>query len=117
MAAAKYRRSHLVYGGIMAFFSKKKASAVQEPMDLESVMKKFDRESNTRIWEGKAKIVVTFVLAVFSLFCIYVTLLQAGLRNFDLHLLWHSLYFWDILCTLHERVFKRLIICLGMMWF
>jgi len=68
----------------MAFFSKKKASAVQEPMDLESVMKKFDRESNTRIWEGKAKIVVTFVLAVFSLFCIYVTLFASWLEELRL---------------------------------
>ena len=42
-------------------------------MDLESVMKKFDRESNTRIWEGKAKIAVNCLLAAFSLFCIYVT--------------------------------------------
>ncbi len=55
------------------FFSKKKAPASQEPMDLDSVMKKFDRESNTRIWEGKAKIVVNSILAAFSLFCIYVT--------------------------------------------
>ncbi|MBR4099542.1 MAG: TRAP transporter fused permease subunit [Clostridia bacterium] len=42
-------------------------------MDLESVMKKFDRESNTRVWEGKPKIVVNCILAAFSLFCIYVT--------------------------------------------
>ena len=42
-------------------------------MDLDSVMKKFDRESNTRVWEGKAKIAVNCVLAAFSLFCIYVT--------------------------------------------
>ncbi len=54
-------------------FSKKKAPAAQEPMDLEAVMKKFDRESNTRIWEGKQKIVVNSILAIFSLFCIYVT--------------------------------------------
>lgn len=44
-----------------------------EPMDLEAVMKKFDRESNTRVWEGKLKIVVNAILASFSLFCIYVT--------------------------------------------
>lgn len=42
-------------------------------MDLDAVMKKFDRESNTRVWEGKAKWVVNSILAVFSLFCIYVT--------------------------------------------
>ena len=54
-------------------FSKKKAPETNEPMDLDAVMKKFDRESNTRIWEGKAKIAVNCILAAFSLFCIYVT--------------------------------------------
>ena len=54
-------------------FSKKKAPQTNEPMDLDAVMKKFDRESNTRIWEGKAKIAVNCILAAFSLFCIYVT--------------------------------------------
>ena len=54
-------------------FSKKKAEVVAEPTDLESVMKKFDRESNTRIWEGKPKVFINCILAVFSLFCIYVT--------------------------------------------
>ncbi len=52
---------------------KKKAPESQEPMDLDAVMKKFDRESNTRIWEGTPKIVVNCILALFSLFCVYVT--------------------------------------------
>ncbi len=42
--------------------------------DVEEIMRKYDRESNTRIWEGKPKIFVGVILAVFSLFCIYVTL-------------------------------------------
>ena len=42
--------------------------------DVEAVMRKYDRESNTRVWEGKPKIVVSCILAAFSLFCIYVTL-------------------------------------------
>ena len=42
-------------------------------MDLDAVMKKFDRESNTRVWEGTPKIIVNSILALFSLFCIYVT--------------------------------------------
>ena len=54
-------------------FSKKKAPESQEPMDLDAVMKKFDRESNVRIWEGTPKIVVNCILAIFSLFCVYVT--------------------------------------------
>ena len=42
--------------------------------DVEAVMRKFDRESNTRVWEGKPKVIVSVILAAFSLFCIYVTL-------------------------------------------
>ena len=53
-------------------------------MDLDAVMKKFDRESNVRIWEGTQKIVVTSVLAVFSLFCIYVTLFATWLEEIRL---------------------------------
>ena len=53
-------------------------------MDLDAVMKKFDRESNTRIWEGKAKIAVNTVLTIFSLFCIYVTLFASWLEEIRL---------------------------------
>ncbi len=42
--------------------------------DVDEIMRKYDRESNTRIWEGKPKIIVGTILALFSLFCIYVTL-------------------------------------------
>ena len=42
--------------------------------DLDAIMRKYDRESNTRIWEGKPKIFVGVVLAAFSMYCIYVTL-------------------------------------------
>ena len=55
------------------FFSKNKNNEHPENMDLDSVMKKFDRESNTRVWEGVPKIIVNSILAAFSLFCIYVT--------------------------------------------
>ena len=58
----------------MALFKKKTVPQSSEPMDLDAVMKKFDRESNTRVWEGVPKIIVTSVLALFSLFCIVVTL-------------------------------------------
>ena len=63
---------------------KKKTPEVEEPMDLESVMKKYDRESNTRIWEGTPKILVSCVLAAFSLFCIYVTLFTSWLEEYRL---------------------------------
>jgi len=68
----------------MAFFNKKKQQENQEPMDLEAVMKKFDQESNVRIWEGKPRIAVSAVLACFSLFCIYVTLFASWLEELRL---------------------------------
>ena len=42
--------------------------------ELEAIMRKYDRESNTRIWEGKPKILVGIIMAALSLYCIYVTL-------------------------------------------
>ncbi|MBQ3269659.1 MAG: TRAP transporter permease [Clostridia bacterium] len=42
--------------------------------DVEAVMRKYDRESNTRVWVGRPKLIVGCILAAFSLFCIYVTL-------------------------------------------
>ena len=68
----------------MAFFNKKKQQENLEPMDLEAVMKKFDQESNVRIWEGKPRIAVNAVLACFSLFCIYVTLFASWLEELRL---------------------------------
>ncbi len=57
------------------FFKKKQVAAqTNAPMDLEEVMKKYDRESNVRAWEGVPKILVNIALASFALFCIYVTL-------------------------------------------
>ena len=63
---------------------KKKAPAAQVPMDLDAVMKKYDRESNVRIWEGGPKLAVQCVLAAFSLFCIYVTLFTSWLEEIRL---------------------------------
>ena len=66
----------------MALFKKKVKS--DEPMDLEAVMKKFDQESNVRVWEGKPRIAVNCVLAAFSLFCLYVTLFASWLEELRL---------------------------------
>ena len=66
----------------MAFFQK--TPKHEEPMDLESVMKKYDQESNVRIWEGKARLAVNCILACFSLFCIYVTLFTSWLEEIRL---------------------------------
>ncbi|SDW71796.1 TRAP transporter, 4TM/12TM fusion protein [Lachnospiraceae bacterium KHCPX20] len=51
---------------------------------IDAVMKKYDRESNTRIWEGKAKIVVAMILVAFSLWCIWVTLFATFLEEIRL---------------------------------
>ena len=67
----------------MALFKKKNHQA-EEPMDLDAVMKKYDRESNVRIWEGKPKLAVTCILATFSLFCLYVTLFASWLEELRL---------------------------------
>ena len=66
----------------MALFKKK--TKPEEPMDLEAVMKKFDQESNVRVWEGKPRIAVNCVLAAFSLFCLYVTLFASWLEELRL---------------------------------
>ncbi len=68
----------------MASFKKKKVAVDTEPMDLDSIMKKYDKESTTRIWEGIPKIVVTCILALFSLMCIYVTFFATWLDELRL---------------------------------
>ena len=42
--------------------------------NVDEIMRKYDRESNTRVWDGIPKLIVGIILALFSLFCIYVTL-------------------------------------------
>ena len=68
----------------MALFKKKAAPEAAEPMDLDAVMKKYDRESNTRVWEGTPRLVVNLLLACFSLFVIYVTLWTSWLEEIRL---------------------------------
>ena len=38
--------------------------------DVEAVMKRYDRESNTRIWEGAPKLVICAIMALFAVYCI-----------------------------------------------
>ena len=42
--------------------------------DVEAVMKKYDRESNTRVWEGTPKKIVYILGILFSVYCIFSTL-------------------------------------------
>ena len=52
--------------------------------DVDAIMKKYDRESNQRIWTGKPKIVVRVIMVAFSLWCIYVTLFATFLEEIRL---------------------------------
>lgn len=47
---------------------------VDETIDAEEVMRKYDKESNTRIWEGIPAVIVTTLMAVFSVYCLFMTL-------------------------------------------
>ncbi len=49
-------------------------SAEETAAKVDEVMKKYDRESNVRIWEGVPKKIVMGIQIFFSLFCLYVTL-------------------------------------------
>lgn len=49
--------------------------------DVDAVMKKYDRESNVRIWEGTPKLIIRYLMVAFSLYSIYVTLFGTGLRE------------------------------------
>ena len=52
--------------------------------DLDAVMRKYDRESNTRIWQGTPRLIERIILAGFSLYCIYVTLFATFLEEIRL---------------------------------
>ena len=45
-------------------------TSVGTAADVEAVMKKYDRESNTRVWEGLPKLVIRWLMVVFSAYCI-----------------------------------------------
>ena len=47
--------------------------------DVEAVMKKYDRESNVRIWEGIPLLIIRWLSVGFSIYCIYVTLFSTAL--------------------------------------
>ena len=80
----------------MSFLKKKPDTApevVTEPVDsaevgtaadVEAVMKKYDRESNVRVWEGMPGLIVKILMAAFSVFCLYLTLFDTSLPEFRL---------------------------------
>ena len=54
--------------------------------DVDAVMKKYDRESNTRIWEGVPKTVLRILMAAFSVYCIGMTLFSTAKQEVRLSL-------------------------------
>ena len=71
----------------MSDMEKKSSAAnveVGSAADVDEVLKKYDRESNTRIWEGKPKLVIRWLMVFFSLYSIYVTLFSTAMRQIRL---------------------------------
>ena len=70
----------------MPLFKKKTADPADIPaeavgndaVDFDEVMKKYDKESNTRIWEGTPKKIISLVMSLFSLYCIWSTLFSTA---------------------------------------
>ena len=53
--------------------------------DVEEVMKKYDRESNVRVWEGMPKTIVRMLSIIFSVYCIWVTLFSVAIPEVKLN--------------------------------
>ena len=54
------------------------AGGVSAGSDVEDIMRKYDKESNTRIWEGTPAIVIRVIMALFSLYCMWSTLFSTA---------------------------------------
>ena len=56
------------------------------PSSAEDLMKKYDKESNVRIWRGLPRQIIRGVCAAFSLYCIYVTLFSTAMPEVRLNI-------------------------------
>ena len=70
----------------MADSSQTALPAEEMQTDVDAVMKKYDRESNTRVWQGIPKIIVGCIMAAFSVYCLYMTLFSTVLPETRLSL-------------------------------
>ena len=71
--------------------------------DVEAVMKKYDRESNTRVWEGAPKWIISILMAVFSVYCIIdtvflTTLTEIRLPEISEETVGALIYFFEYAC-------------------
>ena len=60
------------------------ANGSPDAADLDAVMRKYDRESATRIWEGTPKLIVRIIMAAFAVFCIAMTLFSRAMPEIRL---------------------------------
>ena len=74
----------------MSLFKKKPDTApAVDPhadADLDEVMRKYDRESNTRIWTGWRKTIIKVFMALFAVYCIVMTLFSTAMPEVRLPL-------------------------------
>ena len=56
-------------------------TSVGTAADVEAVMKKYDRESNTRVWEGLPKLVIRWLMVAFSVYCIIDTVFLSTMQE------------------------------------
>ena len=70
----------------MADSSQTALPAEEMQTDVDAVMKKYDRESNTRVWQGIPKTIVGCIMAAFSVYCLYMTLFSTVLPETRLSL-------------------------------
>ena len=61
-------------------------AAAEEATDLDAVMRKYDRESATRMWEGTPQLVIRVLMALFGAFCIAMTLFSKDMPEIRLTL-------------------------------
>ena len=61
-------------------------TAAGEATDLDAVMRKYDRESATRMWEGTPQMVIRVLMALFGVFCIVMTLFSKDMPEIRLTL-------------------------------
>ena len=59
-------------------------TSVGTAADVEAVMKKYDRESNTRVWEGLPKLVIRWLMVAFSVYCIIDTVFLSTMQEIRL---------------------------------
>ncbi len=60
--------------------------AIASTAELDDVMRKYDKESNIRIWTGWRHTVISALQALFSVYCIYMTLFSTALPEIRLSL-------------------------------